>query len=875
MPFIGVCACAKENNKPKAVEKTKNCRISGARNLYYFCKNDVVFTKRQNYIFYALFFAKFYQLQPLNKRVFIGFIAATLIFFVAWIPIPDNGYKIKTIVIDAGHGGKDPGNVGTGRYKVSEKHITLDIALKLGEMIKKEFPEIKVIYTREKDEFIGLDERARIANDAKADLFISIHCNAAKNLGAHGPETFVLGLHKTEENLLIAQKENSVIFMEDDYETKYEGFDPNSAESIIAITMMQSAFLNQSIELSAHIQEEFVKSVHREDRGVKQAGFLVLRKTTMPAILVEVGFLTNKEDEDFLVSANGKTQMATAIFNALKKYKQKYEKSDASVALSQQDKGKPTAQIKTEAEKKTEEEIKTAEAKAKADAELKAKQEAERKAKEEQARIAEEKRVKEEADTKAKTDAELKAKQEAEKKALAEKKAKEEAALKAKQEAEAKEKAFAEMTARLEAERKAKEDAEKKAQAEKAEAERLRKLKAIKEQDMKEQAAKTEAERKTKEQEEIKKLLEEQKKEDERAQLMAELERRLKEKEELEIIKKQQDEALQKIKAAAEENARLEALAKEKMEREEAARRAEQEKAVKEEAEKKAALAKAEQEKKAKEQAELKAKQEAEAKAMVEAEQKIKQQEEAKKLAETKAKEKEAAAAAAKAEAEKKEAEKKAAVKAEEERKAKEEAEKKAAAKAEEEKKIKEQEELEEKARQEAIARKKAEEVAELEREVMLAKKEELLRKIRESLEKQPSNQSPIVTPAKTITEEPKKTEVEEQAQKPVAEKATENKTETKPKEISAKGNLVFKVQFFTSPTPVPLSSPKFSGLPNISEYKASGLFKYVSGNFDNIEAATVHQAEVRKKGFPDAFVAAFLNGERIEMSKARELLNK
>ncbi len=393
-----------------------------------------------------------------NKRVISLFIVFAAYFSCGWTFLPDGGYKIKTIVVDAGHGGKDPGNLGTGRYKTSEKHVALEVALKLGEKIKAEFPEIKVIFTRDKDLFIGLDERAKIANDANADLFISIHCNAAKNIGANGTETFVLGLHKTEENLLIAQQENSVIFMEDDYEAKYEGFDPNSAESIIALTMMQSAFLNQSIELSAHVQDEFVKQTHREERGVKQAGFLVLRKTTMPSILIELGFLTNKTDEDYLVSANGKEKMSLAIFNAFKTYKSKHETDGSGIAPSEIENKKTPEQLK-------------------ADADAKAKVEVEKKLKEEAA---------------------LKAKKEAEAKTLSEKKFNEQAELKAKESADAKAKAFEELTAKLQAEKKAKQEAEAKSKAEneakvnenkelqaKEEAERVAKLKSIKEQDIK------------------------------------------------------------------------------------------------------------------------------------------------------------------------------------------------------------------------------------------------------------------------------------------------------------------------------------------------------------------------------------------------------
>jgi N-acetylmuramoyl-L-alanine amidase len=791
-----------------------------------------------------------------NKRLISLFIVFTAYFSCAWTLLPGGGYKIKTIVIDAGHGGKDPGNMGTGRYKTSEKHVALEVALKLGEKIKAEFPEIKVIYTRDKDVFIGLDERAKIANAANADLFISIHCNAAKNLGANGTETFVLGLHKTEENLLIAQQENSVIFMEDDYETKYEGFDPNSAESMIALTMMQSAFLNQSIELSAHVQDEFVKQTHREERGVKQAGFLVLRKTTMPSILIELGFLTNKTDEDFLVSANGKEKMSLAVFNAFKTYKSKHETDGSGIAPSEIENKKTPEQLKADADAKT-----------KAEADKKLKEEAELKAKLE----TEQKRLQEE-------NAALKAKQETETKTQSEKKAKEQAELKAKEEADAKAKAFAELTAKLQAEKKAKEQAElktkqdaeakaksaaeaktkeqseiksaaenkaKEAQELKAkeDAEHIAKLKAIKEQDIKEQENQKNAQQKA----EAQALLEEEKKNQEKAQLLAEFNQRIKEKEELEAIKRQQEEALNRIKIAADENAKLGEKVEEKIDAELF------EKSKTNDAEYKKAEALAEQ--KAKEEAALKAKQEAEAKKLTE-ETKMKADAEAKAKLEAEQKEKQLADEKANQEAEKR-------AKAEAEQKLKQEAE--AKAKAQAESINKEQAELEEKAKQEAIARKRSDEVAELEREVMLAKKEELLRKIKETLDN-PTDQSAVKIESKK--EEPKKTEVKEQVK-------TQPQVETKPKETVATEKLVFRVQFFSSPTSFPLSSPKFSGLDNIYEYQTSGLHKYASGNFDSIEAATAHQVKVRKAGFTDAFVIAFLNGERIDMAKAREILNK
>ncbi len=265
------------------------------------------------------------HMQSIVKRINFLFLALVLIPFLGIGQNTETPYRIKTIVIDAGHGGKDPGNLGTGRYKAQEKDIALDVVLRVGAYIEKQFPEIKVIYTRNTDVFIGLDGRAEIANDAKADLFISVHCNAFTNPNSNGVETFVLGLHRNKENLQVAMKENSAIFLEDDYKTKYEGFDPNSAESIIALTIMQSAYLQQSLTISSYVQNQFKNRVGRKDRGVKQAGFLVIRKTTMPSILIELGFLTHAPEEDFLNSENGKSYMSSAIFRGFKEYKEMVE----------------------------------------------------------------------------------------------------------------------------------------------------------------------------------------------------------------------------------------------------------------------------------------------------------------------------------------------------------------------------------------------------------------------------------------------------------------------------------------------------------------------------------------------------------------------
>lgn len=228
----------------------------------------------------------------------------------------------KTVVIDAGHGGKDPGACGK---VVQEKVVALSVALKLGELIKARNPEVKVIYTRSTDVFVPLDERAKIANKNKADLFISIHANMISNPATRGVETFVLGLHRTDDNLEVAKKENSVIVMEDDYSSKYEGFDPNLSESYIIFELVQNVFLDQSISIASAVQHEFATQIKRHDRGVKQAGFLVLRQTAMPSVLIETGFLSNKEEEKYLASDKGQGELSEAIYKAFLAYKNKFE----------------------------------------------------------------------------------------------------------------------------------------------------------------------------------------------------------------------------------------------------------------------------------------------------------------------------------------------------------------------------------------------------------------------------------------------------------------------------------------------------------------------------------------------------------------------
>lgn len=228
---------------------------------------------------------------------------------------------VNTVVIDAGHGGKDPGCHGSSSL---EKKIVLDIALKLGHYIEEEFDNVEVIYTRTTDVFVELEERAQIANRNNADLFICIHANAAAP-SAYGTETFVMGISKSKSNLDVAKRENSVIFLEEDYEQTYGDFNPNSPESYIALSLMQSANIGQSLSFAAKIQKQFRERVGRRDRGVKQAGFWVLHRTSMPSVLIETGFITNDEEQKFLNSEIGRDYMASAIYRAFKEYKQEIE----------------------------------------------------------------------------------------------------------------------------------------------------------------------------------------------------------------------------------------------------------------------------------------------------------------------------------------------------------------------------------------------------------------------------------------------------------------------------------------------------------------------------------------------------------------------
>ncbi|MFN3952091.1 MAG: N-acetylmuramoyl-L-alanine amidase [Thermaurantimonas sp.] len=228
---------------------------------------------------------------------------------------------IRTVVIDPGHGGYDSGNKGTGRKSKREKDVALDVSLLVGKYIQENLPDVKVIYTRNSDVFVPLYERTNIANRAKADLFISIHCDAYTTPAAFGSTTFVMGTNHSEENMRVAIQENSVIFLEEDYKVRYEGFDPTKPETYIALTLYQNAHLNQSIEFGQMVQNQFRERARRKDRGVRQQPLYVTSRTSMPAVLIELGFLTNPSEEDFLNSKEGQEIMASAIYRAVKEYK--------------------------------------------------------------------------------------------------------------------------------------------------------------------------------------------------------------------------------------------------------------------------------------------------------------------------------------------------------------------------------------------------------------------------------------------------------------------------------------------------------------------------------------------------------------------------
>lgn len=254
-----------------------------------------------------------------RRRFDILFIAISLWLSFSLFPQIHAAETHFTVVIDAGHGGHDPGAVGK---RGKEKNINLSVALKLGKLIRQNCPDTRVVYTRDRDVFIPLHTRAEIANDAKADLFISIHTNsvASKNRSVSGTETYTLGLHRTQENLEVAKKENAVILIEDDYKQRYAGFNPNSSESYIIFEFLQDKNMAQSVSFATQVQRGF-RNANRIDKGVHQAGFLVLRATSMPSVLIELGYITNPTEEAYLMSDQGSSTLAKSIYRAFLNYK--------------------------------------------------------------------------------------------------------------------------------------------------------------------------------------------------------------------------------------------------------------------------------------------------------------------------------------------------------------------------------------------------------------------------------------------------------------------------------------------------------------------------------------------------------------------------
>ena len=274
------------------------------------------------------------MMDPSFKGFRIAALAVLFTVAAAFNPRPfaveEEGVNI--IVIDPGHGGKDPGNLGTGRYKDREKDVSFDVSLLVKQYIEENLPGTKALLTRDDNQFIELYQRTVIANRANADLFISIHCNANDNHRAYGTESFVLGMGEKDQRLnKTAQLENAARLLEDNWETNYEKLDASNPAAIIALRAYQDAFLEQSISIADEIQHQFEGRVKRRNRGVKQQPLAVLRGSTMPAVLVELGFLTNPGEEDFLQSNRGKELLASAIYRAIKEYKYKRESRDALI----------------------------------------------------------------------------------------------------------------------------------------------------------------------------------------------------------------------------------------------------------------------------------------------------------------------------------------------------------------------------------------------------------------------------------------------------------------------------------------------------------------------------------------------------------------
>lgn len=264
-------------------------------------------------------------------------------FFIFSLFLSPLSASAFTVVIDAGHGGKDYGAIGH-YLKLKEKDLNLDVSLRLASKIRTAYPDVKVVLTRSTDVFIPLQERANIVNRNNADLFICVHTNSAESRSAYGAEVYILGTEKMEKNLDVAMRENSVIKLEADYQTTYQGFDPNSIDSYIIFELMQNQYMDNSLRFATMVQQRFVGDNNRSDRGVRQAGFWVLLKSACPSVLIEMGFVSNKEEEKYLGSDKGKREITDAIFNAFAAYYQPQSQTDKKQPSAQPDNNQPSAQ---------------------------------------------------------------------------------------------------------------------------------------------------------------------------------------------------------------------------------------------------------------------------------------------------------------------------------------------------------------------------------------------------------------------------------------------------------------------------------------------------------------------------------------------------
>lgn len=261
------------------------------------------------------------------RKLFI--VSICLLFFV--LPFGTVFAANFTVTIDAGHGGKDPGAMGSF---AKEKNINLAVALKVGKLIESKYPDVRVVYTRKTDVFIPLEERAEIANNAHSNLFLCIHTNSSPSPAASGAETYTLGLAKTQANMNVARRENAVILLEDNYKQKYQGFNPNSTDSYIMFEYMQDKYIDRSVQFASDIQTQFAQQAHRADRGVRQAGFWVLHRTAMPAVLVEVGYVSNRSEEEFITSEEGQNRLAESIVTAFSKFKHEHERRSGKILVA-------------------------------------------------------------------------------------------------------------------------------------------------------------------------------------------------------------------------------------------------------------------------------------------------------------------------------------------------------------------------------------------------------------------------------------------------------------------------------------------------------------------------------------------------------------